>query len=159
MESTWSKNFLYCSTILSAIVTSSESSGHVPYVARDRMRSNRSSAANLGSMPLRKTPSYCPLSMIRSVTGTKEYSNSESTPVLVYRSYAASAASCAPTRQRRAAVPAILHAVFDERDPALVRELYHLACERIAGICPRSAELLEDAEADALGAVAALGAG
>lgn len=45
---------------------------------------------------------------------------------------------------------AILHAVFDERDPALVRELYHLACERIAGICSRSAELLEDAEADAL---------
>ena len=58
------------------MVTSSESSGHVPYVTRDRMRSNRSSAANLGSMPLRKTPSYCPLSMIRSVTGTKEYSNS-----------------------------------------------------------------------------------
>ena len=38
------------------------------------------------------------------------------------------AASCAPTRQKRAAVLAILHAVFDERDPALVRELYHLAC-------------------------------
>lgn len=56
-------------------------------------------------------------------------------------------------------MPAILHAVFDERDPALVCELYHLACERIAGACPRSAELLEDAEADALGAAAALGAG
>lgn len=60
------------------------------------------------------------------------------------------AASCAPTRQKRAAVLAVLHAVFDERDPALVRELYHLACEKIAGICPRAAELLEDAEADAL---------
>ena len=60
------------------------------------------------------------------------------------------AASCAPTRQKRAAVLAILHAVFDERDPALVRELYHLACGEIAGICPRAAGLLEDAEADAL---------
>ena len=60
------------------------------------------------------------------------------------------AASCAPTRQKRAAVLAVLHAVFDERDPALVRELCHLACEKIAGICPRAAELLEDAEADAL---------
>ena len=60
------------------------------------------------------------------------------------------AASCAPTRQKRAAVLAILHAVFDERDPALVRELYHLACGEMAGICPRAADLLEDAEADAL---------
>ena len=60
------------------------------------------------------------------------------------------AASYAPTRQKRAAVLAILHAVFDERDPALVRELYHLACGEIAGICPRAAGLLEDAEADAL---------
>lgn len=34
------------------------------------------------------------------------------------------AASCAPTRQKRDAVLAILHAVFDERDPELVRELY-----------------------------------
>lgn len=60
------------------------------------------------------------------------------------------AASCAATRQKRAAVPAILHAVFDERDPALVRELYHLACGEIAGMCPKAADLLEDAEADAL---------
>lgn len=60
------------------------------------------------------------------------------------------AASCAPTRQKRAAVLAILHAVFDERDPALVRELHHLACEEMADICPRAAGLLEDAEADAL---------
>lgn len=45
---------------------------------------------------------------------------------------------------------AMLHAVFDERDPALVRELYHLACEKIADVCPKSAELLEEAEADAL---------
>lgn len=60
------------------------------------------------------------------------------------------AASCAPTRQKRAAVLAILHAVFDERDPALVRELYHLACEEIGGFAPKAADLLEDAEADAL---------
>lgn len=60
------------------------------------------------------------------------------------------AASCAPTRQKRSAVLAILHAVFDERDPALVRELYHLACEEIDTFCPKAAELLEEAEADAL---------
>lgn len=60
------------------------------------------------------------------------------------------AASCAPTRQKRAAVLAVLHAVFDERDPALVRELYHLACEEIGDISPKAAELLENAEADAL---------
>ena len=60
------------------------------------------------------------------------------------------AASSAPTRQKRAAVLAILHAVFAERDPDLVRELYHLACEEISGICAKAAELLEGAEADAL---------
>lgn len=60
------------------------------------------------------------------------------------------AASLAPTRQKRAAVLAILHAVFSERDPGLVRELYHLACGEIAGICPKAADLLEEAEADAL---------
>lgn len=60
------------------------------------------------------------------------------------------AASYAPTRQKRAAVLAILHAVFCERDPALVRELYHLACEGIAGFCAKAADLLEEAEADAL---------
>lgn len=60
------------------------------------------------------------------------------------------AASSAPTRQKRAAVLAVLHAVFDERDPNLVRELYHLACEEISGFCPKAAELLEEAEADAL---------
>ena len=60
------------------------------------------------------------------------------------------AASCAPTRQKRAAVLSILHAVFDEKDPALVRELYHLACSQIERFCPKAAGLLEDAEADAL---------
>ena len=61
-----------------------------------------------------------------------------------------SAASCAPTRQKRAAVLAVLKAVFAEADPDLVRELYHLACGEIAGFCPKAAELLEDAECDAL---------
>lgn len=60
------------------------------------------------------------------------------------------AASLAPTRQKRAAVLAILHAVFDERDPNLVRELYHLACDEVAGICAKAAELLVEAETDAL---------
>lgn len=60
------------------------------------------------------------------------------------------AASCVPTRQKKAAVYAILHAVFDESDPVLVRALYHLACETIAGFCPKAAMLLEEAEADAL---------
>ena len=60
------------------------------------------------------------------------------------------AASLAPTRQKRAAALAILHAVFAERDPGLVRELYHLACREIHSFCPKAAELLEEAEADAL---------
>ncbi len=60
------------------------------------------------------------------------------------------AASLAPTRQKRAAVLAILHAVFDERDPNLVRELYHLACDEVAGICAKAAELLVEAATDAL---------
>ena len=47
-------------------------------------------------------------------------------------------------------VLAILHAVFDKRDPALVRGLYHLACGEIARFCLRAADLLEEAEADAL---------
>ena len=49
-----------------------------------------------------------------------------------------------------AAVPGILKAVFAERDPELVREPYQLATERIEGFCPKAAEVLEEAEADAL---------
>ena len=60
------------------------------------------------------------------------------------------AAACCPTRRKRAAVLSILGAVFAEDDPALVRELYGLACEEVAGICPKAAELLEEAEPDAL---------
>lgn len=61
-----------------------------------------------------------------------------------------SAAGNAPTRQKRGAVLGILKAVFAERDPELVRELYQLATERIEGFCPKAAEVLEEAEADAL---------
>lgn len=60
------------------------------------------------------------------------------------------AASCAPTQQKRAVALAILYAVFDERDPTLVRELYRLACESAAGICPKAADLFEEAEGDVL---------
>ena len=60
------------------------------------------------------------------------------------------AAGAAATRQKKGAVLSVLHAVFAERDPGLVRELYHLACEVVGGICPKAATLLEDAEADAL---------
>jgi putative transposase len=60
------------------------------------------------------------------------------------------AASCATTRRKRAAICSIMRAVFAEPDPALVRELYHLACGEVAAICPRAAEILEEAEPDAL---------
>lgn len=60
------------------------------------------------------------------------------------------AAPLAPTRQKRAAALAIPHAAFAERDPGLVRELCHLACREICSFCPKAAELLEEAEADAL---------
>lgn len=60
------------------------------------------------------------------------------------------AAGNAPTRQKRGAVLGILKAVFAERDPDLVRELYQLVTEQIEGFCPKAAEVLEEAEADAL---------
>lgn len=61
------------------------------------------------------------------------------------------AAGNAPTRQKRGAVLGILKAVFAERDPELVRELYQLATEQIENFCPKAAdEVLEEAEADAL---------
>ena len=59
------------------------------------------------------------------------------------------AAGNAAARRKRGAVLDILKAVFAERDPELVRELHHLAIEQIDGFCPKAAELLEDAEADA----------
>ena len=60
------------------------------------------------------------------------------------------AAGNAPTRQKKGAILSILKAVFAERDPGLVRELYQLATEQIEGFCPKAAEVLEEAEADAL---------
>ena len=59
------------------------------------------------------------------------------------------AAGNAAARRKRGAVLGILKAVFAERDPGVVRELHHLAIEQIDGFCPKAAELLEDAEADA----------
>ena len=59
------------------------------------------------------------------------------------------AAGNAAARRKRGAVLGILKAVFAERDPGLVREMHHLAIEQIDGFCPKAAELLEDAEADA----------
>lgn len=59
------------------------------------------------------------------------------------------AAGNAAARRKRGAVLGILKAVFAERDPGLVRELHHLAIKQIDGFCPKAAELLEDAEADA----------
>lgn len=59
------------------------------------------------------------------------------------------AAGNAPAGQKRGAVLGILKAVFAERDPELVRELHRLATERIGGFCPKAAEVLGEAEADA----------
>lgn len=61
-----------------------------------------------------------------------------------------SAAGNAPTRRKKGAVLGILKAVFAERDPELVRELYQLATAQIERFCPKAAEVLEEAEADAL---------
>lgn len=60
------------------------------------------------------------------------------------------ASGVAPTRQKRGAVLSILKAVFAERDPALVRELYRLAIDEVGAFCPKAAEILEEAEPDAL---------
>lgn len=60
------------------------------------------------------------------------------------------ASSLATTKRKRAAIFAILSAVFSERDPDLVRELYHLACDKVGAICPAAGKLLEEAEPDAL---------
>lgn len=43
----------------------------------------------------------------------------------------------------------ILKAVLAERDPELVREPCQLATAQIEGFCPKAAEVLEEAEADA----------
>ena len=60
------------------------------------------------------------------------------------------AAAKAPTLQKRKAIGKIMHAVFAERDPELVRELYHRAIDAVGSFCADAASLLEDAEPDAL---------
>lgn len=60
-----------------------------------------------------------------------------------------SAAGNAPTGRKKGAVLGILKAVFAERDPELAREPCQLATARIEGFCPKAAEVLEEAEADA----------
>ena len=60
-----------------------------------------------------------------------------------------SAAGNAPTRRKKGAVPGILKAVFAERDPELAREPCQLATAQIEGFCPKAAEVLEEAGADA----------
>lgn len=47
-------------------------------------------------------------------------------------------------------MPGIPKGVFAERDSECVREPYQLASEQIKGFCPKAAEVLEEAEADAL---------
>lgn len=45
---------------------------------------------------------------------------------------------------------AIMSPIFKEKDPSLVRALYHEAVEQIEAISPKAAKVLEDAETDAL---------
>ncbi|WP_225749441.1 IS256 family transposase [Paraeggerthella sp. Marseille-Q4926] len=56
----------------------------------------------------------------------------------------------ARNRRERRLIGAVLKAVFAESDPALVRELYHLAIDEIGAANAAAGELLEEAEADAL---------
>ena len=50
------------------------------------------------------------------------------------------ASACGQTKQKKDAIRAILHAVFTEKDPELVRELYHLACAEIEKLHPKAAD-------------------
>jgi hypothetical protein len=50
----------------------------------------------------------------------------------------------------KAVALAAMKAVFAESDPKMVRAAYRQACEVVRALSPRCAELLEDAEADAL---------
>ena len=56
-----------------------------------------------------------------------------------------------PTRAKRAAAGRVLHAVFDEDDPARVRALYRAACGVISSLsADAGGGIMEGAEADAL---------
>lgn len=56
----------------------------------------------------------------------------------------------ARNRRERALLGSVVRAVFAESDPALVRELYHLAVDEIGAVSAAAGALLEEAEADAL---------
>lgn len=56
----------------------------------------------------------------------------------------------ARNRRERALLGSVMRAVFAESDPALVRELYHLAVDEVGGFNAAAGALLEEAEADAL---------
>ncbi len=56
----------------------------------------------------------------------------------------------ARSRRERALLGSVMRAVFAESDPALVRELYHLAVDEIGAVSAAAGALLEEAEADAL---------
>lgn len=56
----------------------------------------------------------------------------------------------ARSRRERALLGSVVRAVFAESDPALVRELYHLAVDEIGAVSAAAGALLEEAEADAL---------
>lgn len=58
--------------------------------------------------------------------------------------------SLARNRRERALLGSVMKAVFAEADPALVRELYHLAIDEIGAANAAAGDLLEEAEADAL---------
>ena len=55
-----------------------------------------------------------------------------------------------PTRAKRAAAGRVLHAVFDEDDPARVRALYRAACGVVSSLSADAGRIMEGAEADAL---------
>ena len=56
----------------------------------------------------------------------------------------------ARSRRERALLGSVMGAVFAESDPALVRELYHLAIDEIGAVNGAAGGFLEEAEADAL---------
>lgn len=54
------------------------------------------------------------------------------------------------SKKQRKAAGRVMQAVFAESEPASVRAAYHAAIDAIAGLSEEAAELLEEAEADAL---------
>ena len=58
--------------------------------------------------------------------------------------------SMLPSKHQRKAAGKVMQAAFAQEDPAMVRAAYHAAIDAIAGFSRAAAELLEDAECDAL---------